>query len=118
MLLYPALEAKRVAVERFIKDEISALPVLQGLHPVHLYILHELYAEDRQHASTLAKRVGQMATSFTPTLDKLEAVGFIVREADPNDRRSVFICLTNGGNMASDIVEVLIRKIEKEFKGK
>ena len=118
MLIYPTLEAKRLAVERFIKDEISALPVINGLLPIHLYILHELYADNRQHASMLAKKVGQVATSFTPTLDKLEAVGFIVREPDPNDRRAVFICLTNGGNMAGDVVEELIRKIEKEFKGK
>lgn len=117
MLVYPALEAKRLEMERFIKDAISKSNAY-GLNPIHIYVLHELYANDRRHASDLAKSVGQVATSFTPVLDVLERAGYICRQPDPNDRRAVFICLTNSGKKLENTISQLVNKIEKEFSGK
>lgn len=116
-MFYPALEAQRLHVERFIKDTIAKSEA-NGLQPTHIYILHELYKSDKQHASTLAKSVGQIATSFTPILDRLESLGHIKRQPDPNDRRAVFICLTDSGKQLKSTIVQIVNKIEKEFNGK
>ena len=116
-MFYPTLEAKRLQVERFIKDAIACSGAI-GLQPTHLYILHELYKRDKQHATSLAKSVGQIATSFTPILDRLEGLGYIERQPDPNDRRAVFICLTANGIRLQNTITQLVNKIEDEFGGK
>ena len=117
MFCYPALETKRLEMERFIKDLISTSE-LDNLSPLHIYILQELYKDDKRHASDLAKSVGQIATSFTPILDRLELAGYIEREPDPNDRRAVYICLTASGKKLQNTIAQMVTTIEKKFNGK
>lgn len=64
------------------------------LSPIEAYILLALFAQDGQHASSLARTVGRNATSFTPNLDALCAAHWIRRAADPNDRRAILLYLT------------------------
>lgn len=81
---------------------LDKMPLLQ------IHVLEALYEQDGQHASTLAKAVEREATSFTPVLDKLEKRGLICRAADPNDRRAVFIHLTNDGKaLKVDVARVM-----------
>lgn len=81
---------------------------LDGMPLLQIHVLEALYEQDGQHASTLAKAVEREATSFTPILDKLEQRGLICRAADPNDRRAVFIFLTNDGKaLKADVARVM-----------
>lgn len=81
---------------------------LDGMPLIQIHILEALYEEDVQHANMLAKAVDRAATSFTPILDKLEQRGLICREADKNDRRAVFIHLTNDGKaLKADVARVM-----------
>jgi DNA-binding MarR family transcriptional regulator len=81
---------------------------LDGMPLLQIHVLEALYEQDGQHASTLAKAVEREATSFTPILDKLEKRGLICRAADPNDRRAVFIHLTNDGKaLKADVARVM-----------
>ena len=66
-----------------------------GLTEAHALAL--LDEQGPQRASTLAQGVGYAATSFTPILDRLEALGYIVRRTDPSDRRAINLQLTNEG---------------------
>lgn len=92
-------EAMRLVARETQLDE---MPLIQ------IHILEALYEEDGQHASTLAKAVEREATSFTPILDKLEKRGLICRAADKNDRRAVFIFLTNEGMaLPTDVARVM-----------
>lgn len=71
-----------------------------------LYVLDALYQQNRQHASELARAVGREVTGFTPVLDKLESLGLITREPDPQDRRAVIIALTvKAEGLRKDIVK-------------
>ncbi len=45
----------------------------------------------------LAARLEVVPRSATTTVDALEAAGLVARSADPADRRSVLVCLTNSG---------------------
>lgn len=88
-----------------------------GVPVVEAHILHALYVEDGQHASTLARAVGRAATSFTPLLDRLEKRGLIERRADKVDRRAVSIHLTHKGWALRGPIEDVVAILEEEFAG-
>lgn len=76
-----------------------------GINVMQMLALNELYKQDGQRASDLAKAVGRVATSFTPLLDGLQKAGLICRKPHPEDRRSVQIFLTAEGKaLRKDIV--------------
>ncbi len=83
-------------IEEFAKQTAKGT-VLEDVGLIQIHVLDALYEEDGQHASNLARQVDRQVTSFTPILDKLEKRGLIRREADTNDRRAVFIFLTDAG---------------------
>ena len=61
---------------------------------------------DRAHEPSaqiaIAKRIGIEGPTLTRMLDTLEAEGLVVRRADPNDRRTKLIELTDAGKRALD----------------
>jgi DNA-binding MarR family transcriptional regulator len=88
---------------------------------IEWYVLRALYQQDGQHASQLARAVGRAATSFTPILDKLEDRGLVERRADKQDRRAVFIHLTDEGKAlrrriqaSAEGVEQVVRRVADE----
>ncbi len=61
---------------------------------------------DRAHEPSaqiaIAKRIGIEGPTLTRMLDALEAEGLVIRRADPNDRRTKLIELTEAGKRALD----------------
>lgn len=56
---------------------------------------------------SIAKRIGIEGPTLTRMLDTLEAEGLVVRRADPSDRRTKLIELTDDGRRAlADIMDV------------
>lgn len=80
-------------IEKIIKDKLFEYD-LEWLNVREVHVLSELYKQDKQHPSHLARKVETPATSFTPTIDHLEGRKLVMRESDPKDRRAVVICLT------------------------
>lgn len=58
-------------------------------------ILFVLWERDGIPIRDLAEETGLARTTLTGMLDRLEASGHVVREADPEDRRSIRIRLTD-----------------------
>lgn len=58
-------------------------------------ILFVLWGRDGIPIRDLAEETGLARTTLTGMLDRLEASGHVVREADPEDRRSIRIRLTD-----------------------
>lgn len=54
----------------------------------------------RLRPSELAARLAVTSGTLTPMLDRLEAAGFVYREPNPADRRSVIVVLTDTGDEA------------------
>ena len=100
-------------IENHIEDELASAGL--DLKPIEAYILKELYTENCQHASTLAKKLGRAATSFTPILDKVQDKGYLHRVPDGNDRRAVFICLTVDGDLIKNRLLQTLERIEKKL---
>jgi DNA-binding MarR family transcriptional regulator len=98
-------------VDEVYKKEIKDL----DLAVIEWYILRELYEEDGQMASHLAKGVGRPPTSFTPILDQLEHKGLIERRMHPSDRRGVQIYLTKKGKALREQVEATAENVDKRI---
>jgi DNA-binding MarR family transcriptional regulator len=62
--------------------------------------------------SEIAERVVVASATMTSTLDLLERRGWIRRIANPDDRRSVFVEITDDGRVVADQLLAGIRKIE------
>ena len=81
-------------------------------------ILYVLWNEGDMPISRLSQKTGLAKTTLTSMLDRLEASGFIKREPDSHDRRSVRIMLTETAKaMKSQYDEVSIRMTEMFYAG-
>lgn len=70
-----------------------------------------LYREAPQKPSMLALSIGQPATSFTPILDRLEELDLIRRGKHPDDRRAIYIHLTEGGEALRDTLVPIAQQL-------
>lgn len=71
--------------------------------PLHWYdVLIELYEapEQRLRMSELAERVLLTRSGLTRLVDRLEKVGYLQRELDPQDRRGFYAIITPSGVQA------------------
>lgn len=98
-----------VEIEECAGSLLSETPAA-GLNLKQVHILNALYEEDGQGATSLSKAIGRRATSFTPILDSVETLGFVVRKADPEDRRAIKVYLTPKGEaLRADIQYALVQ---------
>jgi MarR family transcriptional regulator, organic hydroperoxide resistance regulator len=68
-----------------------------GITYNQLFILTCLWEEEGVHVKELAHQLCLDSSSLTGHLDRLERVGLVVRQDDPDDRRAVRIFLTEKG---------------------
>jgi MarR family transcriptional regulator, transcriptional regulator for hemolysin len=74
---------------------------------------------DRAHEPSaqiaIAKRIGIEGPTLTRMLDTLEAEGLVVRRADPNDRRTKLIELTDAGRRALEEILAVAHNFRKSI---
>jgi len=75
-------------------------------------ILYHLQQEDRITQKELADRCRIDAAAMSRNIDKLEGLGLLVRESNPDCRRSFSICLTEKGYKEA----TEIRKVFEQFE--
>jgi DNA-binding MarR family transcriptional regulator len=69
----------------------ASIATALGLHPTDYKALGVLDRVGPMGAGDLARHTGLAAASVTNLVDRLEAKGFVQREADPSDRRRVLL---------------------------
>lgn len=62
----------------------------------------------------LTRVLGLKRSTMTSVLDRLEGQGLLVREVDPDDRRSFILRLTQEGKHTTRHIGRLLRKFERE----
>jgi len=72
--------------------EIALTPF--GLTPVQFYIFSILHEEDGIKFKDLAAKANLDGSTVTGILDRMEAADFVIKKADPEDRRTLRIFLT------------------------
>lgn len=75
-------------------------------------ILKNLLEHGKMTQKALAEVCGLDVTTMSRTLDKLEAMGLLVRENNPNCRRSYLISLTPDGEKKAVQVSGVFKRLE------
>lgn len=75
-------------------------PVLErvGLTYTQYITVVALWEEDNQTVGSLGEKLFLESNTLTPILKKLEAMGYLQRQRDPEDERQVRINLTQAGH--------------------
>ena len=68
-----------------------------GLTPSQYHLLHLLWQKDERPFKDLAQASGCTRATITGIVDTLERKGFVTREPNPDDRRSLLATLTENG---------------------
>ncbi|MNL51970.1 Organic hydroperoxide resistance transcriptional regulator [compost metagenome] len=68
-----------------------------GLTYTQYITLVALWEEDNQTVGSLGEKLFLESNTLTPILKKLEAMGYLLRQRDPEDERQVRINLTKEG---------------------
>ncbi len=90
----------------------SLEPVLQEITPGQLRALVILSSQGAQRAGVLAQMLGVHPSTFTRTVDRLAAGGWVTRSENPDSRREVLVELTPRGERA---VATVTRGRRREF---
>lgn len=74
-------------------------PILEelGLTYTQYITIIALWEEDNQTVSRLGEKLFLESNTLTPMLKKLEAMGYLARQRDPEDERQVRVSLTKNG---------------------
>ena len=86
---------------------------IEDVNPAQGRILFALWKEDDVPIQDLVRRTSLGKSTLTSMLDRLEVQGFIVRKADPLDRRQLRIALTE----KNAPIQAVHRKVSEEMTG-
>jgi DNA-binding MarR family transcriptional regulator len=103
-----------------LRDLIAAEQPVLDAHGLSMWGYIVLIALDRSPIRTqavLAEAIGADKTRIIPTLDELQAQGFIERRPDPDDRRARLLTLTSAGREVMDAVQTAIQRGEERWLG-
>jgi DNA-binding MarR family transcriptional regulator len=96
--------------------EVALVPL--GITPVQFYVLSALWEENNIKFKTLTQRLNMDGPTLTGILDRLERLDYLERKDDPEDRRSLLICLSDKAETHATEFRRLAHTLDNEFKTK
>ena len=102
--------AQQIAVSIFTEQLSSA-----DITPVQFAILNALLGSPGIDQVSLAKRVAFDPATSGSVIGRLEAKGWVVRQADPNDRRRKLLVVTLAGVQALGLVQADVARIQEKI---
>lgn len=108
------LNKVRRKIHRYYESKLATF----NITPVQFYVLSALWDNDEIKFKDLALRLEMDGATLTGILDRMEKRGFIQRKADPDDRRSVLICLTDKSKELRPQMIEITQNLDKEFRDK
>ncbi|HIQ74885.1 MAG TPA: MarR family transcriptional regulator [Candidatus Cottocaccamicrobium excrementipullorum] len=109
LLIIRAEKARKNVMQPLLSD--IGLTFGQG----HVRILNALAAKDHVSQKELANRCHMDVTTISRSLDKLEQSGYLVRQRDPDSRRSFLICLTEAGQEEAKKVKQILAQVDDQM---
>ncbi|MCJ7810232.1 MAG: MarR family transcriptional regulator [Desulfobulbaceae bacterium] len=97
-----------------IRDQLTAAGVKITLEQAGILFL--LKAENGQAMSQLSRLLLLDNSTVTGLIDRLEKSGFVLRKADPKDRRIFLIHITGQGIKEVDKAKPVINKVNEEIR--
>jgi MarR family transcriptional regulator, organic hydroperoxide resistance regulator len=96
---------------RFWAQKVSSL----GVTSVQAMVLGFLSEEDMITSRQLGERTIIDSATLTGILDRLETMGYIERQSNPGDKRSIMISLTTAGKEVAFNIRNLVDNANQEF---
>ncbi len=104
-------------VQRYYESRLARF----GITPVQFYVFSVLWENDGMKFKDLAERMNLDGSTLTGILDRMERGGYVKREDDPEDRRSLLVYLTEqaraNGPALAGLAETLDQEIQGQFTG-
>lgn len=104
-------------VQRYYEVNLASLEIT----PVQFYVLSSLWETDGVKFKELAQKLSMDGATLTGILDRLERLGFVTREDDPEDRRSLLVFLAEKAKLHRGefchLAETLDNEIRNQFDG-
>ncbi|PZS29675.1 MAG: transcriptional regulator [Pseudonocardiales bacterium] len=94
------------------RNLIAALLDVHGLHPGQEQVLMHLWQEDGLTHSELVERCRVEAPTVSKTVQRMEALGVVARQADERDARVSRVYLTEQGRQLREPIERLWEQLD------
>ncbi|HML04699.1 MAG TPA: MarR family transcriptional regulator [Methanobacterium sp.] len=108
------LNKVRRKIHRYYESKLAPF----NITPVQFYVLSALWDNNEIKFKDLALRLDMDGATLTGILDRMEKSNFIERKKDPDDRRSVLVCLTEKSKeMRPQMIEIA-QNLDEEFRDK
>lgn len=107
-------DARLAIVMRGIKEHFERGLQEYGLHAGQQFILQHLWREDGLTPGALAARIGIEVPTVVRTVQRMEAAGFVGRERDIKDARTVRVSLTEQGKALENVLPEVLRRLTDE----
>ncbi|MEN6292191.1 MarR family winged helix-turn-helix transcriptional regulator [Methanobacterium sp. MBAC-LM] len=108
------LNKVRRKIHRYYESKLAPF----NITPVQFYVLSALWDKDEIKFKDLARRLDMDGSTLTGILDRMEKRGFIKRKEDPDDRRSILVCLTNESKEIRPQMIEIAQDLDHEFRDK
>ena len=109
------LASKLVAnANLIIIDELKKAGT-EDISPSYGDIFHRLFGEKKLPMVELAKQINKTKATTSVLIDKLEQLGYVIREKCPNDGRVSFVKLTSKGEKLKPIVDRISEKLNQQL---
>lgn len=82
------------------------------------FVLLNIQSEEGTPATKIAPLLGLESRSLTRMLKTMEEKGFIYKQADPHDKRSVRIFLTDLGKKKKEVSRITVKQFNNEVRSK
>jgi DNA-binding MarR family transcriptional regulator len=114
-IIYGITAAQRILMTH-LKDRLSA----EGLSitVVQAGLLFLLGQQDSRTMTELSRLLFTENSSMTRLVDRMEKGGLVQRQADPQDRRTLIISITEAGRKQADAAKKIVKAVNEEVKAR
>jgi len=109
--LVPAIERAAHLLGLYLERQTGTLELTQA----EAHVLARLLRAGSTSPSELHRLFGHKRSTLTGILDRLEARGYLIRELNADDRRSVIVSLTGEGKKVAEKVALIIEALERQI---
>lgn len=99
-------------MDRYLSERFAAL----SLTDAEVHVLMHLSDPGRASIAEIQRSFGLRPSTLTSILDRLEGRGYLERELNPDNRRSLLVVLTPQGQIMAETVVGLVREIEDAIR--
>lgn len=121
------MKRESVDTSELVKQTLSIIPLMtkklfgsvhilhdSDLHHTHFHIMHIVADAKSIRTTEIAKKLAIRKSNLTPLINKLMEKNFIVRVKDEDDRRVIYIELTQEGNVFLKEKKAILEKEVEE----